>query len=69
MELKLLCIMSCQNDEIGSIKMFRYFLRYVMCLPFILKFILLFISEGLVSVRCVAEVSVCFVIPIAPEIL
>jgi len=31
--------MSCQNDEIGGIKMSRCFLRYVMCLSFILKFV------------------------------
>jgi hypothetical protein len=71
MELKLLCIMSSQNDEIGGIKRFQYFLRYIMCLPFILKFVilLLFISEGLVSVQCVAEILVCLVIPIAPDSL
>jgi hypothetical protein len=71
MELKLLRIMSHQNDEIGGIKMFRYFLCYVMCLPFILKVVilLLFISEGLVRVQCVAGISVCLVIPIAPDSL
>jgi hypothetical protein len=51
--------------------MFRYFLRYVMCLPFILKIIilLLFISEGLASLQCVAEALMCLVIPIAPDSL
>jgi hypothetical protein len=47
--------MSCWNDEIGSIKMFG---SYVMCLPFILKFvILLFTFEDIISVLCAMEVS------------
>ena len=60
--------MSRQNDEMDGIKMFRYFLSYVMCLPFILKFIiLLFIFEGLVSLQCVAEVLVFLVISVAHD--
>jgi len=41
-------------------------LTQIMFLTFILK---LFIFEGLVSVRCLLEISTCLIFPVAPDSL